>query len=92
METTTHRFLNTSGLIQLIRYRRTNTARTLKRIAQKISTTRSASTKALSTARISTQADKAVDSFYVSKDSDKVVSSEDCDHIRRELVARIDPA
>ncbi|MDA0748258.1 MAG: HD domain-containing protein, partial [bacterium] len=42
------------------------------------------------TARISTQADKAVDSFYVTQNSEKIVSADSLERIREELIHRIE--
>ncbi len=42
------------------------------------------------TARISTQADRAVDSFYAIRDGKKIESQEEQDRTRKELIARIE--
>ncbi len=42
------------------------------------------------TARISTQADKAVDSFYVTQNGNKIESSGALEHIQKEVLARIE--
>ena len=41
------------------------------------------------TARIGTQADKAIDSFYVTQEGQKIASSQDLEHIRATLMDQL---